>query len=115
MERVTKKTKTGYEVKTGICNMIWADRKLGQLEDWEDLYDIELLTLLKAEKVYWRNKWVFSQGYSNVKESYKCYIDLHNHQLIVYDDWDDEFGTPLPFEEYGKTWVIEEDKHLLSK
>lgn len=76
--------------------------KLGQLEDWEDLYGIDLLTLLKTESVYWRTKWTGIQ----VKKSFKCYIDLHNHQLIVYENEYDEFGNPLPFEDYGITWAL---------
>lgn len=79
--------------------------KLGQLEDWEDLYGIDLLTLLKTEEVYWRIKFVDGSE-TDIEKSYKCYIDLHNHQLIVYSNEYDEFGCPLPFEDYGKTWAL---------
>lgn len=81
-------------------------KKLGPLEDWEDLYGIELLTLLKTEEVYWRIKFTDCSGYSEIQKSYKCYIDLHNHQLIVYSNEYDEFGYPLPFEDYGNTWAL---------
>lgn len=85
------------------------ERDLEVLEEYkriEEELGINLATLLKTEKIYWRIKWINESGYSEVKESYKCHIDLHNHQLIVYSNEYDEFGYPLPFENYGKTWAL---------
>lgn len=90
-----------------LSNQIERDlEKLEQLEGKEDLYGIDLFTLLKTEEVYWRIKYIDCSEYSEIEKSYKCYIDLHNHQLIVYSNEYDEFGYPLPFEEYGDTWAL---------
>lgn len=79
---------------------------MNKYEEWEELYGIEILTLLKTDEVYYRYKWSDGSGYSDIMKSHRCYIDIHNHQLIAYDNEYDEFGYPLPFEDYKKTWAL---------
>lgn len=88
----------------------WFGFESNKYEEWEDLYGIEILTLLKSDEVYYRYKWSDGSGYSDIMKSFNCYIDIHNHQLIAYDNEYDEFGTPLPFEEYGETWALTKEE-----
>lgn len=88
--------------------------KLGELEDKEESYGIDLLTLLNAETVFWKVN-VDNSGYkyTEIHKSCECYIDLHFHEIVAYEypeDMYDSSGYRLAFEDYGKTWSLRKDE-----
>lgn len=73
-----------------------------QYKQIEEKIGIDLITLFKTETVFWKDE-------SGIHKSCECYIDLHFHELVVYEYPEDRYdssGYRLAFEEYGKTWAL---------
>lgn len=79
--------------------------KLEQLEDIEEELGIDLITLFKAQQIYWRIRYTDTNEYSDVKKSDRVHLDLKNRDLKVYEEYD-EFGFSLDLKDYGKTWAL---------
>lgn len=79
--------------------------KLEQLENIEEELGIDLITLFKAQQIYWRIKYIDTGEYSEIKKSYRVHYDFTRKQFLVYGEYDD-FGFSLDLKDYGKTWAL---------
>ena len=74
--------------------------KLGQLEDIEEEFGIDLITLFKAvmNGFWYKNKYGYHQA-----DDYEYVIDLESNRLVkLYE----EDGRIFCFEDYGKDWAL---------
>ena len=90
-----------------IFNKIY--RKLSQLEDIEEELGIDLITLFKAQQIYWRIKYIDTGEYSEIKKSYRVHYDFTRKQFLVYWEYD-YFGFSLELKDYGKTWALTKEE-----
>lgn len=92
--------------------------KLGQLEDIEERFGIDLITLFKALKkgAYFRlldytkptfKKIIIEPYHINIK---KKYIDIRRDRL--YSGFGNTGGHLYYFKDYGKTWALTKEKLL---
>lgn len=96
MERLTRKIMEYEQIKDSNACV----DKLGKLEDIEEEFGIDLITLFKAVM---NGFWYKNQcGYHRV-DDYEYVIDLESSRLIqLYE----EDGEIFYFEDYGKEWAL---------
>lgn len=73
--------------------------KLGQLEDFEEEFGIDLIILLKAltQGIYWIGK----EGKQSDIEIGDGHLKIHFNNGYMRDGW-----AVVYFEDYGKTWAL---------
>lgn len=86
-------------------NLHTAIEKLGTIEDLEEELGIDLLTLFKANKVYFK----FFEESDEILESVEVHFDITNKILRAYSYPEDEFGTTLELSSYGKLWSLRKE------
>ena len=79
---------------------------IGMYEELEEELGIDLITLFKAKKVYFK----YNEEDINIKKSYKVCFDITNSCLIAYEGIFDDFGTWLELKDYKKTWWLDKPK-----
>lgn len=100
MKRLTKKQDDSYVFINGEFHNVGEHiNKLGQLEDIEEEFGIDLIKLLKAEKIYY-----FDYCYDRIIDSKYYIIDVKLKQLQVENDYG--MFINLDFSEYGKVWAF---------
>ena len=110
MERLTKKEgvitqidKDGNIIKNDFIEVKDKDeayKKLCQIEDIEQEFGIDLITLFKAvmNGFWYKNKYGYHQA-----DDYEYVIDLESNRLVkLYE----EDGRIFCFEDYGKDWAL---------
>ena len=110
MERLTKKEgvitqidKDGNITKNNLIEVKDKDeayKKLCQIEDIEEEFSIDLITLFKAvmNGFWYKNKYGYHQA-----DDYEYVIDLESSRLVkLYE----EDGRIFCFEDYGKDWAL---------
>ena len=126
MKRLTEKDKYGhFYTNQANCRNIWSSDgkklegeyfenktlaidgkaidKLGQLEDIEEEFGIDLIALLKAKKIHY-----FDIYYDRVIDSNYYIIDVKLKQLQVENDYGVFIN--LDFSEYGITWALTKEE-----
>lgn len=74
--------------------------KLGELEDYEEKYGIDLVTLFKALKNGFETKQARYTGYGfDIDLEHRC---IHNKRILGVDIF--------YFKDYGKTWALTKEE-----
>ena len=76
--------------------------KKERINDLEEKLGIDLITLFKAEKVYFK---YFLES-DEIIESVEVHFDITNKILRVYSYHEDEFGTSFELSDYGTLWAL---------
>lgn len=109
MERLTRKdrrTKLGVNIPaypTDFEKRIYL--KLFNLENLEEELGIDLITLFKAKKIYYK----YFGGDTEIKESYRVYFDITDNLLNIKEYEEDEFGYQFSLEDYKKYWSLRKE------
>ena len=114
--RLTKKIKGNYCSINGDFKDLYD--KLGQLEDYEEKLDVDLITLFKAfedgawfKNPYYKNEINFIEKRDFNIDFNKQRFDIRMIQFVKFHDYSTG-GALFYFKDYGKTWALTKEELL---